>query len=424
MKVYFDTIGCRLNQSEVEKMAGSFSDAGHEIVSSSADADLVIVNTCAVTNNAVADSRQSIRRSSRTKKAQIVVTGCWATLEPDAVMSLDGVVQVIPNAHKSELTETVLGILDYHIGQNSGRQALPGQKMRTRAFIKAQDGCNNGCTFCVTRVARGRSVSSSTKSILEDIQFAVESGVKEVVLTGVNLGSWGRDFNHPSNLKDLIKTVLADTDIVRLRLSSLEPWNLDEGFFELWENPRLCRHLHLSLQSGCDRTLERMRRRGDTHAYRNVVKAARQVSPLIAITTDIIVGFPGENENDFMESCKFIQEMEFASGHVFTFSPRQHTPAYSFADQVHPAEKKLRFKVVKELFNLSQQRYSEQFVDQSLQVLWERSKTNDGVTWQLSGLSDNYLRIRSESKSNLWNEISVVKLNHSDNSGMHGLIIY
>ncbi len=164
------------------------------------------------------------------------------------------------NCRKSVLTDAVLGLGDHLDGQTSGRKPLPGQKMRTRAFIKAQDGCNNGCTFCVTRVARGRSISSPVKDILDDIQFAVGTGVKEVVLTGVNLGSWGRDFDHPSSLKGLINTVLAETDIVRLRLSSLEPWDLDEGFFELWENPRLCRHLHLSLQS--DATgLECMQRR-------------------------------------------------------------------------------------------------------------------------------------------------------------------
>jgi len=419
MKVFLDTIGCRLNQSEVEKIAGSFYAAGHEIVSSAGEADLVIINTCAVTNNAVADSRQSINRSIRSGQAQVVVTGCWATLEPDVVMALDGVIKVFPNIQKNALVSDLLGeTADY-----GARAVLPGNKMRTRAFIKAQDGCNNACSFCVTHIARGKSVSTAVQDIIADVNSAVESGVKEVVLTGVNLGSWGRDLVKPTRLKQLIKIILHDTDIPRLRLSSLEPWDLDEDFFELWEDKRLCRHLHLSLQSGCDRTLHAMRRRGGTTEYRAIVEAARVVSPQIAITTDVIVGFPGETEVDFNESCRFIEEIEFAGGHVFTYSPRERTPAYSMPDQIASQEKKQRSKIMKSLFSQLAEAYALQFLGQPVEVLWESAVKGDDGIWQLSGLSDNYLRVRSTSRNNLRNKISEVRLSHVDKSGSHGSII-
>ncbi|MDQ2693396.1 MAG: MiaB/RimO family radical SAM methylthiotransferase, partial [Chloroflexota bacterium] len=301
MKIYLDTIGCRLNQSEIETMARQFRAAGHEIVTTAESADMAVVNTCAVTNQAASDSRSQIRRVGRAGVKEIVATGCWATLQPEQALGLPNVLRVIKNESKDQLVPEIL-----HLSRESFdvepivRQPLPGLHRRTRAFIKVQDGCDNHCTFCITTVARGAGRSRSVAEVILDIQSALAGGTKEVVLTGVHLGSWGYDFH--AHLRDLIKVILRETDVPRLRLSSLEPWDLDEDFFSLWENPRLMPHLHLPLQSGCEFTLRRMARKTTPASFRALVAAARRAIPDVAITTDIIAGFPGETEDEFGES--------------------------------------------------------------------------------------------------------------------------
>ena len=300
MKVYLDTIGCRLNQSEIEKMARQFRAAGHEIVASPSAADLVVVNTCAVTSAAASDSRQKIRQAAKAGKAEIVVTGCWATLEPEAALSMPAVTKVIANRNKTSLVSETLHLpeQDFDI-EPLARKPLPGIHQRTRGFIKVQEGCDNYCTFCLTRLLRGKSTSTPANEVLQDIRSALNGGTQEIVLTGVQLGAWGLDFAPPSTLEGLVRRILAETETPRLRLSSLEPWNLDESFFSLWEDARLCRHLHMPLQSGCAATLKRMGREITPAAYAALVEQARQVSPEIAITTDIIAGFPGETDAEF-----------------------------------------------------------------------------------------------------------------------------
>ncbi|MHB1480930.1 MAG: MiaB/RimO family radical SAM methylthiotransferase, partial [Bellilinea sp.] len=326
MKIFLDTIGCRLNQSEIERFASQFRAAGHAIVESAGEADLVVVNTCAVTSAAASDSRQKIRQAARQGAEDIVVTGCWSTLDSQSAAGLPNVRRVVPNLEKDRLVADTLGLqlMDFDL-EPVAREPLPGVHLRTRAFIKTQDGCDNHCTFCITRIARGPGRSESVRSVVEDIRLAVAGGTREVVLSGVHLGSWGQDFSPQYHLADLIRAILTDTDVERLRLSSLEPWDLDEEFFRLWENPRLCRHLHLPLQSGSDRTLRRMARNTSPAAFRRLVTVARHAAPGMAVTTDIIVGFPGEDEGEFSESLAFVQEMNFAGGHVFTYSTRPGT---------------------------------------------------------------------------------------------------
>ncbi len=335
MKVYLDTIGCRLNQSEIEKMARKFRAAGHEIVATPAAADLVVVNTCAVTSAAASNSRQKIRQAAKAGDAEIVVTGCWATLEPDTALSMPGVTKVIANRRKNSLVSETLELPEQGFDlEPLARQPLPGIHQRTRGFIKVQEGCDNFCTFCLTRLLRGKSTSTPADEVLQDIRSALDGGTQEIVLTGVQLGAWGLDFDPPSRLEGLVRKILTDTPTRRLRLSSLEPWNLDESFFSLWENPRLCRHLHLPLQSGSEATLKRMGRAITPAAYAALVGLARKISPEIAITTDIIAGFPGETDAEFAESLAFVKEMQFAAGHVFHYSPRPGTPAVRLPGQV------------------------------------------------------------------------------------------
>jgi threonylcarbamoyladenosine tRNA methylthiotransferase MtaB len=424
MKVYLDSIGCRLNQSEIEKFALQFRAAGHTIVASPAEADLVVVNTCAVTAEAASDSRQKIRQAARFTPGGITVTGCWATLDRAGAMALPGVDRVVLNDEKDTLVSTVLGIPSESFDlEPLARQPLPGLHTRTRAFIKVQDGCDNHCTFCVTRLARGKGRSRSISEILSDIRVAQAGGAKEVVLTGVHLGSWGQDFTPKNHLRDLIQAVLQGSDVPRLRLSSLEPWDLDESFFSLWKNSRLCRHLHLPLQSGCSATLKRMARKTTPQQFEALVKQARELIPDVAITTDIIVGFPGETEEEFQESLDFVARMQFAGGHVFTYSDRAGTAATRLPNPVPSEVRKRRNALMREVIRLSSQRYLERFLGSEVIVLWESTDSLGPSGWNIHGLTDHYIKVVSQAKERLWNQFSRVKLLEVDGDRIKGEIL-
>lgn len=424
MKIFLDTIGCRLNQSEIERFATQFRAAGHTIVESAKDADLVVVNTCTVTSAAASDSRQKIRQAARQGAEDIVVTGCWSTLDPEAAAGLPNVRRVVPNLEKDRLVADSLGVepMEFDL-EPTAREPLPGVHLRTRAFIKTQDGCDNHCTFCITRIARGPGRSESIQTVLDDIRLAVAGGTREVVLSGVHLGSWGQDLSPRMHLSDLIRAILLDSDVERLRLSSLEPWDLDEEFFRLWENPRMCRHLHLPLQSGCERTLRRMVRNTTPEAFRQVVTAARESAPGMAITTDVIVGFPGEDETEFSESLAFVEQMEFAGGHVFPYSVRPGTPAARLKDAVSGVTARNRSEQMRQVLAKSSRSYREQFLGSQVSVLWEATDAYGPSGWKLHGLTDNYLRVEAISAHHLWNKISQVQVDSLTYAGLSGRII-
>ena len=422
MKIYLDTIGCRLNQSEIETMARQFRVAGHEIVSSPDQADMAVVNTCAVTNDAASVSRSKIRQIARAGVDEIVATGCWATLQPAQAGNLPNVLRVVGNDRKDHLVSDLLHLQPETFDlEPLVRQPLPGLHRRTRAFIKVQDGCDNHCTFCITTVARGESRSRPVADILLDIQSALQGGTKEIVLTGVHLGSWGYDLD--SHLKDLIKAILRETDTPRLRLSSLEPWDLEADFFSLWDDPRLMPHLHLPLQSGCESTLKRMARKTTPESFRELVSAARMVMPDVAITTDVIAGFPGETEDEFAESLAFVCEMNFAGGHVFTYSPRPGTGAAKMKGQVRPELRKDRNRMLREVLDGSEKSYREKFVGQNMSVLWESTSEMGEWGWQMEGLTGNYLRVKAFAPSPRWNELDAVHIQHNETDGLKGVIL-
>ncbi len=424
MKIYLDTIGCRLNQSEIETFAQQFRAAGHEIVAFPEQADLAVVNTCAVTAQAAADSRKTIRRIARAGVDDIAVTGCWVTLEPQKARALPGVARVVPNDHKSGLVPQILDLPQETFDQEPlVREPLPGARLRTRAFIKVQDGCDNRCTFCITTVARGAGRSRPIEEVLQDIQLALDGGAQEVVLTGVHLGSWGKDFSPRRHLRYLIEAILTRTDVPRLRLSSLEPWNLDAEFFDLWQERRLCRHLHLPLQSGSNATLRRMARKTTQASFAALVEAARKAAPDIAITTDLIVGFPGESEAEFAESLAFVEQMAFAGGHVFTYSPREGTAAARMANQVAHPTRKARNARMRQVIAQSAQRYQMRFLNQTRQVLWESAVKLGPDGWQVSGLTDNYLRVQANAPQHLWNQLSNVRLTALRPDGLEGVLL-
>ncbi len=422
MKIYLDTIGCRLNQSEIESMARQFRVAGHEIVAVAESADLAVVNTCAVTAKAASDSRGRIRHIARAGVDEIIATGCWTTLQPTQAAALPGVSNVISNDRKDQLVANVLNLPQETFDlEPIARQRLPGLHHRTRAFIKVQDGCDNHCTFCITTVARGRGRSRPVKQIISDIQSAMEGETKEIILTGVHLGSWGQDFG--CHLRDLVRAILRETQVPRLRLSSLEPWDLDADFFSLWEDRRLCQHLHLPLQSGCAATLRRMARKTTPDSFCDLLAAARQITPDAAITTDIIAGFPGETEAEFAESLEFVREMNFAGGHTFTYSSRPGTGAARMNGQVSPSVSKERNAAYRAVFNESANDYRQKFIGQSTFVLWESMSQLNQQGWQMQGLSGNYLRVTAAARSPRWNIVDEVKLLQTEGGELGGEII-
>ena len=422
MKVYLDTIGCRLNQSEIESMARQFRAAGHEIVATADVADLAVVNTCTVTSKAAADSRGTIRRIARAGVEEIVATGCWATLQPRKAAALPNVQRVVNNGQKESLVSEILKIPSESFDlEPIAREPLPGLRQRTRAFIKVQDGCDNHCAFCITTVARGEGRSRPLADVIADVQSALVGGTKEIVLTGVHLGSWGQEWG--DHLRDLVKALLKHTDTPRLRLSSLEPWDLNPDFFRLWEDERLCQHLHLPLQSGCAATLKRMARKTTPASFRDLVAAARQIMPDAAITTDVIAGFPGETDREFAESLEFIREMEFAGGHAFTYSARPGTGAARLAGQVGHEVRKERNAVLREAFEEGGRAYRERFVGKKMSVLWESVTELNGQGWQMEGLTENYLRVKTIAPQPLWNQISLVELVNGIETGLQGRML-
>lgn len=419
MKIYLETLGCRLNESESEAMSRRFAASGHTIVAAAADADMCVVNTCAVTQDATRASRQRIRQLNRVQPgARIIATGCYAQLSPGEVGSLPGVEQVIGNLDKDRLVPIVLD--DPMDSEPIRLDYVPGALGHTRAFVKVQDGCDNRCTFCVTRIARGSGRSRSIAEIVSEIQAMSQAGYKEVILTGVQIGSFGE---RPGGLRALVGAVMADTDIPRLRISSLEPWDLDEAFFALWQDQRLCPHLHLPLQSGCDATLKRMVRRTSQAEYRMLVHNARDAIPHLALSTDVIVGFPGETEAEFAESVEFIQEMDFMKLHVFPYSPRPGTAAARLRDQVDPKVSKVRVECLRTLSDGGERRYREIWCGQTAQVLWESVVGATEHGWINTGLTEYYVRVYWIGPRVLTNSITTVRLGDLTRDGLSGEIL-
>lgn len=438
MNVFLDQLGCRLNYGENHVLAGQLRAAGHRVVNSAAGAHVVVVNTCAVTTEAGRKSRQLIRSHRKVNpKARIVATGCHSTLEPDAVAQLPGVWKVVPNQDKELLAllleEWSRDLPDLAALERLRPDASPieeDEQGRTRAFVKVQDGCDNKCTFCVVTLARGDSRSLAPERIVDHIRGLTAAGYREAVLTGVHLGSYGRDGTGASvcDLATLTRRILEETDITRLRLSSLEPWDIESGFFDLWQvwPHRLCPHLHLPLQAGADRVLRRMARRCTAASYRALVMEARQAIPDLILTTDVIAGFPGETERDFAESLDFVREMRFAHAHVFPYSARPGTVAASYPDQVHRQEKKARVRQIQAVVEKTGQRERAKFLHTVRPVLWEGlgRELDDGTGRLWQGFTDNYLRVETTAPPSevLVNRIDPVRLESLTGQVMAGTV--
>jgi threonylcarbamoyladenosine tRNA methylthiotransferase MtaB len=429
MKVYLSSIGCRLNKSEIETMGRQLLAQGHQLVSDATDADKAVINTCAVTAEAARDARRQTRRIRKdNRQSAIFLTGCYATISPKELQALDETLRVVPNSQKSQVVQ----LLDPSIASSASvfdrepimREFLAGTMGNTRAFIKVQDGCDNRCTFCITTVARGAGRSRPPADIIKEIQALANAGYQEAVLTGVHLGSYGRDFEPQTTLFALVETILRHTDIPRLRLSSLEPWDLAPDFFTLWQSPRLMPHLHMPLQSGSDTILRRMARRTSRSAFRKLAAAAREQIPDLNLSTDMILGFPGETENDFRQSLDFIHEIGFSRLHAFTFSPRPGTAAAKMPAQIENSVKKDRTKRMIELGQKLSLAYHERYNGQTRPVLWESNIGADKESLLWSGYSDNYIRVTAPGPVNLYNHVTPTRLSEAGMDGITGEIVW
>lgn len=399
MQIHLKTLGCRLNEAELETWAQAFQAKGHGITRNLNDAQLVIINSCAVTQDAVKKSKQMIRRIHRDNpQAKLVVSGCYATLNEDEAAQLMGVDLIVGNQDKNQLVEKTLAELN--LDSMPAMSTEPGEvslfsRGRQRAFVKVQDGCRYRCTFCIVTVARGEENSRPIQAVIEEINTLHNQGINEAIITGVHLGGYGSDIN--SNLVELITEILAKTKIPRLRMGSLEPWELPDGFFDLFKNPRLMPHLHLPLQSGSDSVLKRMARRCKTEEFAEIVNLARTTIPHFNITTDIIVGFPGETSQEWQDSFDYIQQLGFGHIHIFSYSPREGTAAAAFPNPVSQELKKQRSRQLHELTETMKQAFIVDNIGTQVEVLWEgQSETLANGKIRYFGYTPNYLRVACE----------------------------
>ncbi len=433
MKVAFYTLGCKLNQAETESLAGQFSKAGYQLVSPGDMADVYIANTCTVTHIADRKSRHWLRLARRRNpQALIIATGCYAQRAPEELAPIADF--VLGNEEKEHLLETIKGLpLRAHpfaIASPSlchcARSEAISSTSRVRSLIKIQDGCHSPCAYCIVPRVRAREYSVPASQVIGEIKEKVAMGYKEVVLTGTKVGTY-RDGG--ISLRDLVECILCDTNIERLHLSSLQPQEISPEFLALWQDSilsigegfRLCRHFHLALQSGSDSMLQRMRRHYSLDDYQKVVSLIKEAIPGVAITTDVIVGFPGESDEEFEQSYRFCQQARFANIHVFPFSPRPRTQAAKMLNQVSDSVKKQRSRRMLKLSQLSKHNFEEQFLGRTMPVLWEK-ETSPGSNIY-SGLTDNYIRVFTQSKESLSNKIVPTKLVEFHNSGMWGELI-
>ena len=411
MRIRLDSIGCRLNIGEIEAMARSFAASGHSIVSQGDPADLCILNTCTVTAIASKKSRAFIRQlRRRNPDAKVVATGCLAELEPDSLEAL-GVDLVVGNDAKDSLPDLLTSRGWLTCAEAATNDPPPILGSRTRAFLKVQDGCDNKCTFCVVTIARGSGRSRIRDEIVAEVRSLLTLGYREVILSGVHLGSYGHDLGQARGLEELVRKILAETDLPRLRLSSLEPWDLDPAFFEVFGDSRVQPHLHLPLQSGCDATLRRMARKTTADGFSELVDAARGIIDDVAISTDVMAGFPGETDEEFERSITTVENLGFSKLHIFRYSRRDGTLASTMPDQVPGPVATARSARLHELGDRLVSGFHERFVGRRAEVLWEDAE-EIGEHRRWSGLTGNYIRVLTEAATgvDLGNTITTVDL--------------
>ena len=473
--VSIKTHGCKLNQADSDLLARQFILAGYRIVSSAADADVFVLNTCTVTANADAKARQALRAAKKANPQTIVVaTGCYAQWSGQQLSKIEGVALVVGNTGKERLSSMVTDLLEkgqspaVHTHSNiekpdpsdlttptlpspasfrhsrgqfshspnqfshsdgqfshsdgqfshsreggnpqptTGAVNLPVVSGRNRAMVKIQEGCDQVCAYCIVPKVRGRERSIPPETLVSQINERVDEGFREVVLTGTQLGTYGFDLSDIT-LTRLLRRILAETGVSRLRVSSLQAHEIDPPLLELWQDSRMCPHFHIPLQSGSDAVLGRMRRRYTTGRFAETIALVRDSVPGCSVTTDLIVGFPGEGDVEYHESLAFAQAMDFADMHIFPYSSRPGTTAAYFVDDLSPSEKKSRVARMMEMAEEGFRAFRTRQLGQTRPVLWESKRVDDGgMTWR--GLTDNYIRVYGKTNQDLSNSISLARL--------------
>lgn len=433
-KIAFYTLGCKVNQADTASMENLFLRSGHQLVSFDGEADVYIINTCVVTNTGQRKSRQTIHRAIRKNpNALIVVTGCYPQTAAEEVKAIAGVDMIIGNQDRAQIvqlveerlahrqTDTLDAVHKLTASTAFEEMAAGDITDKTRAFLKIQEGCNQFCTYCIIPYARGPLRSRSLESIRTETQRLISAGFKEIVLIGIHLGCYGKENPDGPTLYDAVKTVLDVPGVQRLRLGSLESVEVEPRLLTLMqEDARFCRHLHLPLQSGCDKTLQAMHRPYTTAKFKTLLADIKTKVPDIAITTDVIAGFPGETEADFETTCKFAESCGFSKMHIFPFSARKGTPAEKFAGAVTEAVKKERADILGEIDETMHKTFLQGMVGQNAEVLFEQPAGED----YFEGLTGNYQRVFVKSGGrNLGGEILPVKITAFDGEKLLGEII-
>lgn len=433
-KIAFYTLGCKVNQADTASMENLFLRSGHQLVSFDGEADVYIINTCVVTNTGQRKSRQTIHRAIRKNpNALIVVTGCYPQTAAEEVKAIAGVDMIIGNQDRAQIvqlveerlahrqTDTLDAVHKLTASTAFEEMAAGDITDKTRAFLKIQEGCNQFCTYCIIPYARGPLRSRSLESIRTETQRLISAGFKEIVLIGIHLGCYGKENPDGPTLYDAVKTVLDVPGVQRLRLGSLESVEVEPRLLTLMqEDARFCRHLHLPLQSGCDKVLQAMHRPYTTAKFKTLLADIKTNVPDIAITTDVIVGFPGETEADFETTCKFAESCGFSKMHIFPFSARKGTPAEKFAGAVTEAVKKERADILGKIDETMHKTFLQAMVGQKAEVLFEQPAGED----YFEGLTGNYQRVFVKSGGrNLGGEILPVKITAFDGEKLLGEII-
>ena len=431
MKIAFYTLGCKINQFDTAIMKEKAREARHQIVPFDEPSDIYVINTCSVTENSDLRSRQLVRKALRqNENARIVVTGCYAQTNPKETREIPGVNIVLGNQEKDNWLEFLGGCeRDLSPHEFVGSQFRPGPIQqpliryfddRTRAFVKIQDGCDARCSFCLIPRARGPSRSVHPDQVIDQIRLLSTHHYKEIVLTGVNLGFYGRDFKPKYRLSDLIRRILSETDIIRVRLSSLEPKTVTQDLLDVVvSSPRVCRHLHIPLQSGDPKILKLMNRHYSPQFFRRLIESVRDRINGVCIGTDVMVGFPGEGERNFQNTYNLLRDLPISYFHVFPYSKRPETVALDLAPHINETEKSLRARKLRELGEIKRSSFYSTFSMNKQEVLIESGR--DPKNGALRGLTSNYLRVFVEGPDHWKNQIVPVILQHPTDSGITGI---
>ena len=411
--IKFYTLGCKVNQYETEKIREGLLPCGFRELRNKKGADIYIVNTCTVTHRADSDSLKAIRKAKRENpRAKVIVTGCLSELDREKIRNADAAALIIKNKNKQKIAIHLKGFMNTPTKELANQQnGISGFKGHTRVFLKVQDGCNNRCSYCRVPLARGPSVSRSKYEIIQEARRLAEGGFKEIVLTGICLGAYGRDLKSGEDLVSLITQLEEIRGISRIRLSSIEAVDLTDKLIEkISGSAKLCKHLHIPLQSGDDKILKIMNRKYTGARYLRLIKKIKERVPGVSITTDCMVGFPGEGKKSFQNTLRLIREISPLRTHIFIYSPREGTAAFGLKQEISHKELKQRFSILqKEAFQCAKKN-RKRFIGKDLSVLIEsRSKDNPGF-WQ--GYSDNYIRVTLRDKRNLKNRIIKVRLDN------------